>query len=120
MQTDHATKLAAALAPFAVYGRPGSRDVEVGAAIKALDDYYAAPHAHTGHQTRIGSLIEALANTAIGFCISVAFSAIVYPLYGWHPSFATNMQITLWFTLLSIARGYATRRIFTRIKRLHS
>lgn len=71
-------------------------------------------------QTRIGSLIETLTNTAVGFLVSVGFSAFIYPLYGWTPSLATNMQITVWFTLLSIARGYVLRRVFTRIKRLHT
>lgn len=71
-------------------------------------------------QTKLGSLIEALTNTAVGFCISVIFQIILYPLYGWHPTLAVNLQITLWFTLLSIARGYVLRRFFTRIKELHS
>lgn len=70
-------------------------------------------------QTKLGSLIEALTNTAIGFLISMAFSAMIYPLYGWTPSLAVNFQITLWFTLLSIGRGYVLRRVFTRIKGLH-
>lgn len=70
-------------------------------------------------QTRVGSLIEALVNTGVGFLISVAFSAVIYPLYGWKPSLATNMQITLWFTILSIARGYVLRRFFTKVKALH-
>lgn len=80
----------------------------------------SAPVVPRHQQTRLGSLIEALTNTAVGFCISMAFSAIVYPLYGWHPSLAINFQITMWFTILSIGRGYVLRRAFTRIKELHS
>ena len=70
-------------------------------------------------QTKLGSLIEALANTAIGFGISMAFSAWLYPIYDFHPTSAQNFQITLWFTILSVVRGFCLRRVFTRIKGLH-
>lgn len=68
-------------------------------------------------QTRLASLVEALLNTAIGFVLSVCTSMIVFPLYGMPLSFETNLHITFWFTLVSIARGYAVRRWFNA--RLH-
>lgn len=68
-------------------------------------------------QTRLSSLVEALLNTAIGFVLSVITSLIVFPLYGMPLSFETNLHITFWFTLVSIARGYVVRRWFNA--RLH-
>lgn len=68
-------------------------------------------------QTRLSSLVEALLNTAIGFVLSVVTSMIVFPLYGMPLSFSTNLHITFWFTLVSIARGYVVRRWFNA--RLH-
>lgn len=56
-------------------------------------------------------------NTAIGFVLSVITSLIVFPLYGLPLSFNTNLHITFWFTLVSIARGYVVRRWFNA--RLH-
>lgn len=70
-------------------------------------------------QTKLGSLIEALAGTAVGMLISVIVSHYLYPLYGWTPSLAVNFEITAIFTVVSIIRGYVLRRIFTRLKGLH-
>jgi hypothetical protein len=63
-------------------------------------------------QTRISSLVEAVINTAIGFVISVALTAMVLPAYGHQVSFSHNLQITAIFTVASILRSYALRRWF--------
>ena len=63
-------------------------------------------------QTKIGSLIEAVINTAVGFFISLAMSAIVYPMFGHTFTLAQNVGITVIFTVASIARGYVVRRYF--------
>lgn len=64
------------------------------------------------NQTRIGSLIEACLNTAIGFAMSIVLSLIVYPMFGHSFTFAQNVGITVIFTLASIVRGYVVRRWF--------
>lgn len=64
------------------------------------------------NQTRIGSLIEAVINTAIGFGISMLLAVIVYPLFGHSFTMAQNLGITCIFTVVSIARGYILRRWF--------
>ena len=64
------------------------------------------------NQTRLGSLIEALLNTAIGFGVSLALAAVVYPLFGHAFTLAQNVGITCIFTVASIARSYAVRRWF--------
>jgi len=64
------------------------------------------------NQTRIGSLIEACINTAIGFAMSIALSLIVYPMFGHSFTLAQNVGITAIFTVASILRGYVVRRWF--------
>ena len=61
-------------------------------------------------QSRIGSLIEAIINTAIGFLITLALTPIIYPLFGHTFTAAQNIGITAIFTGVSVARGYVLRR----------
>lgn len=63
-------------------------------------------------QTRLGSLIEAVINVAIGFVVSLVITAIVLPAYGHAVTFEENLQITAIFTVASIARAYLVRRWF--------
>lgn len=70
------------------------------------------------NQTRLGSLIEAVINVAIGFVVSVVITALVLPAYGHAVTFGENLQITAIFTIASILRSYCVRRWFnTRIHR---
>lgn len=68
-------------------------------------------------QTRRQSLIETMAGVAIGFAVSMALSAIVYPMHGHSFTVAQNASITVIFTIASVARGYAVRRLFNWIWR---
>lgn len=65
-------------------------------------------------QTKIASFIESVTNTGSAFFISLVASFFIYPFYG--ANFATHeyVEITLLFTLLSVARNYFWRRVFTR------
>jgi len=66
-------------------------------------------------QSRIGSIIEGLANITMGFGIALASQMLIFPLYGVHLSLQDNAWITLWFTFISLARGYVLRRVFNAI-----
>ena len=66
-------------------------------------------------QSRRMSLVEALANVAVGFGVAVATQAIVFPLFGLR-SLADNLTIGAIFTGASIARSYALRRAFEAIR----
>lgn len=68
-------------------------------------------------QTRLGSLIESVINVAFGFVISLTVGHFVFPSFGWNITPATNVQITLIFTVTSILRQYIVRRWFNA--RLH-
>jgi hypothetical protein len=63
-------------------------------------------------QTRLGSLIEAWANTLFGFLLSIAASFIFFPLLGIQSNGWQNIGAVLLFTVLSIARNYIVRRYF--------
>ena len=68
-------------------------------------------------QTRLQSLIEAWANTIIGYLINLGVQLIVYPIYGATFTFSQNIQIGLIFMAVSIARSYALRRAFNAMHR---
>lgn len=63
-------------------------------------------------QSKLGSFYEAVINTMVGFGLSLVLNLILLPAYGCSMSVAHNVQITLFFTALSIARGYFIRRYF--------
>lgn len=65
-------------------------------------------------QTKKQSFKEACTNTAIGFLISYASTFIIFPLMGFASSASKNMMITLFFTVVSILRGYLIRRFFNK------
>lgn len=63
-------------------------------------------------QTRLGSFIEACANTAIGYLVALASQLVIFPLVGIHVPLSTNLEIGAWFTVISIVRSYILRRWF--------
>jgi hypothetical protein len=63
-------------------------------------------------QTRLGSLIEALINVAIGFAINFVANLVILPLIGFQISVGQNLFIGVLYTLISVARSYAVRRWF--------
>ena len=65
-------------------------------------------------QTKKQSLIESLTNTAIGFVVSYASTFLIFPLLGMQTSAGTNLIITVYFTIISILRGYVIRRWFNK------
>ncbi|HWI10039.1 MAG TPA: hypothetical protein VNU48_01785 [Burkholderiaceae bacterium] len=64
------------------------------------------------NQTRLGSLIEALFNVAIGLAVSVVANALVFPRFDFHPSLGQNVAISVIYTVISIVRSYCVRRWF--------
>lgn len=64
------------------------------------------------NQTRLGSLIEAIVNVAIGFGINFVANLYVLPLFGFNVTMADAFGIGLVFTAISIARSYVIRRWF--------
>ena len=67
-------------------------------------------------QSRRMSLVEAIANVAVGYGVAVATQIAVFPMFGLHASLSENLAIGAIFTLASIARSYALRRVFEAIR----
>ena len=63
-------------------------------------------------QSKLGSLIETIINTLIGF----ALSFIAWPIAAWWFAIDYNHSqhfgVVLFFTVISVARGYVVRRWF--------
>lgn len=64
------------------------------------------------NQTRLGSLIESIINTCIGFAINFTANMLIFPLFGFHISLSENFVLGLLYTLISVARSYCIRRWF--------
>lgn len=69
-------------------------------------------------QSKLGSLIETCINTLIGFC--VAYFAWPVAAYIWDIPYnhGQHFGVVLFFTVISVARGYAVRRWFNHM--IHS
>lgn len=67
-------------------------------------------------QSRAMSLVEALANVVVGYGIAVVTQVLVFPLFGLSATLAENMAIGAIFTVVSIARSFALRRLFEVIR----
>ncbi len=62
------------------------------------------------NQTRLGSLIEAWINVAIGFTINFVANLLILPMIGFNISIGQNLFIGILYTLISVARSYVVRR----------
>lgn len=69
-------------------------------------------------QSKLGSFIEALANTVLGFGISFMANLVIMPMYGCNLSLRSTFSMGVLFTFVSIARSYVLRRLFNKLRRL--
>lgn len=67
-------------------------------------------------QSRTMSLVEAIANVAVGYGVAVLAQVMVFPLFGLHASISQNLTIGAVFTLISLVRSFALRRLFERLR----
>ena len=63
-------------------------------------------------QSRAMSLVEATVNVVVGYGVAVLTQLLVFPLFGLHTTLAENLMIGAIFTVVSIARSFALRRLF--------
>ncbi len=63
-------------------------------------------------QSKKQSFMESLSNTAVGFVVSFVSTFLIFPIAGLESTTGKNLLITLYFTAVSIARGYVLRRFF--------
>ena len=67
-------------------------------------------------QTKKMSLIETLSSVVIGYIIALVSQLIIFPVFNIEVSLTDNLLIGLFFTVVSIIRGYYVRRFFNWIK----
>jgi hypothetical protein len=63
-------------------------------------------------QTRLGSAIETIISTTIGYSVSLVANILILPLFGYTPTFGAANAIAVVFTFISLIRGYFVRRLF--------
>ena len=68
-------------------------------------------------QSRKMSAVEAVANVAIGYGVAVLAQVAIFPLFGLRPSLSENLLIGAAFTVVSLVRSYAVRRVFEGLRR---
>jgi hypothetical protein len=69
-----------------------------------------------GKQSRLMSVVEAVANVGVGFLVALLMQFIVFPMFGLEVSLSENLAIGALFTIASIARSYVLRRVFEAIR----
>jgi hypothetical protein len=61
------------------------------------------------------SLVEAVANVAISYGVAVVTQILIFQVFGLHTTLAQNLKMGAIFTIVSIARSVALRRVFKAI-----
>lgn len=66
-------------------------------------------------QSRKMSMVESLANVAIGYGIAVAAQIAIFPVFDIHVPLQSNLLIGAFFTVVSLVRSYVLRRLFNAL-----
>lgn len=66
-------------------------------------------------QKRWQSFLESCINVVIGYGVALLAQLLVFPLFGIDIPMASNLAIGAIFTVISIVRSYAVRRVFNRL-----
>ena len=67
-------------------------------------------------QSRAMSLVESIANVVVGYAVAVLTQILIFPIFGLHTTLAQNLKMGAVFTVVSIARSFALRRLFEAIR----
>jgi hypothetical protein len=71
-------------------------------------------------QSRVMSLVEAIANVAVGYGVAVLTQILIFPVFGLHTTLPQNLALGGALTAVSIARSFALRRLFEAIRVRHA
>jgi hypothetical protein len=67
-------------------------------------------------QSRLMSLVESVANVIVGYGVAVITQILIFPAFGLHTTLAANMTLAALFTIVSITRSFALRRVFEEVR----
>ena len=68
-------------------------------------------------QSRLMSLVESVANVIVGYGVAVVTQILIFPIFGLHTTLAQNLKMGAAFTVVSVARSFALRRLFERLRK---
>ena len=67
-------------------------------------------------QSRLMSLVESVANVIVGYGVAVVTQILIFPIFELHTTLGQNLKMGAIFTIVSIARSFALRRVFEAIR----
>ncbi len=67
-------------------------------------------------QSRWMSFVEAVTNIVVGYGLAVLTQIIVFPFFGLQVSLPESFLLGLIFTIISLIRSYALRRMFNTLR----
>ena len=67
-------------------------------------------------QSRTMSVVESTANVVVGYGIAVATQILIFPAFGVRLTLEQNLKMAALFTIISICRSFALRRVFEAIR----
>lgn len=63
-------------------------------------------------QSKKMSLTETMTNSFVGFFINQTAQILIFPVVGIHVPYSVNFELAIFFTFVSVARGFCLRRYF--------
>ncbi|WP_292267490.1 hypothetical protein [Marivita sp.] len=67
-------------------------------------------------QSRLMSLIEAITNVIVGYGVAVMTQMLIFPIFGLQTTLRQNLVMGGIFTIVSLFRSFALRRLFESIR----
>lgn len=67
-------------------------------------------------QSRKMSFVESIANVLLGYGIAVLAQIAIFPLFSIHVPLHDNLMIGALFTVVSLVRSFALRRLFNSFR----
>ncbi len=67
-------------------------------------------------QSRLMSLVESIANVAVGYGVAIATQLMIFPWFGLPARLDDALAIGAIFTAVSILRSFVLRRLFEAIR----
>jgi len=67
-------------------------------------------------QSRAMSLVESVANVIVGYGVAVVTQILIFPIFGLRTTLTQNLLMGLAFSVVSVARSFALRRLFEALR----
>ena len=67
-------------------------------------------------QSRLISLVEAIANVIVGYGVAVVTQILIFPVFGLQTTLGQNLAMGGIFTIVSLIRSFLLRRLFEAVR----